>query len=140
VNLKPVAAAKPVRCDATWVGSRRGDWGRASNWSTGQIPGRSTQACIPRRTTVVVSHGRNLVWAVEAGGGLALTGGSLLLMGTTVASEVGDVRLVNASIGGPGKLIVTRHLSWGPAGKMLGAGQTDLGVGSRSEIATGDRI
>lgn len=129
--------AKPLRCDATWVGSRRGDWSRPSNWSTGRVPDRSTQACTPRRTTVVVSHGRNFVWAVESGGSLALTGGSLLLMGTTVASEVADLRLVNATIGGPGRLIVTRHLSWGPAGKMLGAGEMLLGLGSRSEIATG---
>jgi hypothetical protein len=132
------AAARPVvRCDAVWVGGRRGDWGRARNWSTGRVPAESTHACLPRGTTADVSHGRNLAWAVE-GGSLNLRGGSLLLMGTVVASEVADLRLVASTLGGPGKLVVTRHFFWGRAGGMRGQGAVDLGVASRSLIATGE--
>jgi hypothetical protein len=124
-------------CDATWVGGTRGDWSRAANWSTGAVPDRSTHACIPRETTVVVSHGRNQVWAVESGGSLRLTGGALLMMGTVVASETADLHLVDATLGGPGKLIVTRHMFFGPAGKMHGAGSVTLGPASHSEINAG---
>jgi len=74
-----------LHSDATWAGGTRGDWSRAANWSTGAVPDRRPYACIPRGTTVVVSHGRNHVWAVESGGSLRLTGGSLLMMGTVVA-------------------------------------------------------
>jgi hypothetical protein len=126
-----------LHCDATWVGGARGDWSRAANWSTGAVPDRSTHACIPRGTTVVVSHGRNQVWAVESGGSLRLTGGALLMMGTVVASETADLSLVHATLGGPGKLIVTRHMFFGPAGKMHGAGSVTLGPASHSEINAG---
>jgi len=126
-----------LHCDATWVGSTRGDWSRAANWSTGAVPDRSTHACIPRGTTVVVSHGRNQVWAVESGGSLRLTGGALLMMGTVVASETADLHLAGATLGGPGRLIVTRHMFFGPAGKMHGAGSVTLGPASHSEINAG---
>ena len=126
-----------LHCDATWVGGTRGDWRRAANWSTGAVPDRSTHACIPRQTTVVVSHGHNQVWAVESGGSLRLTGGALLMMGTVVASETADLHLVDATLGGPGKLIVTRHMFFGPAGKMHGAGSVTLGPASHSEINAG---
>jgi hypothetical protein len=101
------------------------------------VPDRSTHACIPRGTTVVVSHGRNQVWAVESGGSLRLTGGALLMMGTVVASETADLHLAEATLGGPGKLIVTRHMFFGPAGKMHGAGSVTLGPASHSEINAG---
>jgi hypothetical protein len=126
-----------LHCDATWVGGARGDWSRAANWSTGAVPDRSTHACIPRATTVVVSHGRNQVWAVESGGSLRLTGGALLMMGTVVASETASLHLVHATLGGPGKLIVTRHMFFGPAGKMHGAGSVALGPASNSVINAG---
>jgi hypothetical protein len=126
-----------LHCDVTWVGGTRGDWSRAANWSTGAVPDRSTHACLPRGTTVVVSHGRNQVWAVESGGSLRLTGGALLMMGTVVASETADLHLVDATLGGPGKLIVTRHMFFGPAGKMRGAGSVTLGPASNSVIDAG---
>jgi hypothetical protein len=126
-----------LHCDATWVGGTRGDWSRAANWSTGAVPDRSTHACIPRGTTAVVSHGRNPVWAVE-GGSLDLRGGALLMMGTAVASEIADLRLVKATLGGPGKMMVTRRMYWGWGGSMYGAGTTDLGPASDSVISAGN--
>jgi hypothetical protein len=59
------------------------------------------------------------------------------MMGTAVASEVADLRLVDATLGGPGKLIVTRHMFFGPAGKMHGAGSVTLGPASNSVIDAG---
>ncbi len=135
-DARPVAKAEPLDCDATWVGPRRGDWRSPANWSTGRRPGRSSHVCIPRGTTVEITRGRNLVWAVE-GGSLDLRGGALLMMGTAVASEVADLRLVDATLGGPGKLIVTRHMFFGPAGKMRGAGSVTLGPASNSVIDAG---
>jgi len=113
-----------LHCDATWAGGTRGDWSRAANWSTGAVPDRRPYACIPRGTTVVVSHGRNHVWAVESGGSLRLTGGSLLMMGTVVASETADLHLADATLGGPGKLIVTRHMFFGPPARCAASHDT----------------
>jgi hypothetical protein len=58
-------------------------------------------------------------------------------MGAAVASEVADLYLAHAVLGGPGKLVVTRHMYWGPAGAMLGVGDVVLGHGSKSVISTG---
>ena len=106
-----------VRCTDVWIGPDQGDWARASNWSTGAVPAKRSQACIPRGINVIVSHGRNRVWGVEAGGGIVIRGGALLLMGSALASEVADLGLAHAALGGPGKLIVTRRMFWGPPGR-----------------------
>jgi hypothetical protein len=121
-----------------WTGAKVGDWGEARNWSRHAVPTRSSRACIPRGTVVVVSGERHLVRAVEAGGGIVIVrGGALLLMGSDVASEVGELGLAHGVLGGPGKLLVTQRMYWGKAGQILGVGDITLGSASHSRIETG---
>jgi hypothetical protein len=130
-------AATTVGCTDVWVGPRRGGWSSATNWSSGAVPDERSHACLPRGVTAVVANGRYRVGAVEAGGAITIRNGALLVMGTSIASEVADVELSHGALGGPGKLIVTRRLRWGRAGAMLGAGDTVIGLAAHGVIAAG---
>jgi hypothetical protein len=136
---RPAAApaAASLRCTDVWVGPRRGAWSSATNWSRGAVPGERSYACLPRGVTAVVANGRYRVGAVEAGG-ITIRRGTLLVMGTAIASEVADLELAHGVLGGPGKLIVTRRLRWGRAGAMLGAGDTVIGFAAVGVIAAGN--
>jgi hypothetical protein len=120
-------------CTRTWTGpTRGGSWSDPANWSPPGVPGERDWACIPRRNSVVIYAGDQIVAGVIDGGALTLVGGSLSLIGTEMESEVADLNITDAVIAGRGPMRVTRSLWWGPRASLMGPGLTlldDLGIG-----------
>jgi alpha-tubulin suppressor-like RCC1 family protein len=123
-------------CTDTWIGHDSGNWGTASNWSTGNVPTSSDVACIPARATVEVSeYVTRQVGVVDDKGGLWVGNGWLELTDASGTSTVKTLTLTSGEWGlkGVGNLYITNHLAWS-GGKMAGTGQTVLASAATGTI------
>ena len=59
-----IASAEPL-CTDSWAGPSEGEWTTAGDWSTGEVPGSASVACIASGKIVSISGGSNLVGVVE---------------------------------------------------------------------------
>src|ERR1017187_9545618 len=72
----------------TWVGGS-GDWNTAANWSTGSLPGTNDNVVIGAGASITVTHssGTHTVNSVQSQQAFVLSGGSLTVSNTFLASN-----------------------------------------------------
>ena len=128
------AAVEGPSCTDVWTGQAGdGSWNTSGNWSTGQVPGASDVVCISAGSAVNVTSGANAAGELEDEGGLALLGGSLELAGVST-SNVESLTIANATLTGPGSVLVSGSLTLGANGSMTGTGETTIAPGVSGEI------
>jgi RHS repeat-associated protein len=124
----PAGSSADPSCTVNWTGGAGdGLWQSATNWSTDSVPSSSDVVCVGSGVTVEVTGGANQAGVLRDEGSLSVSGGSLELTSTSVASEVESLTLVDGTLTGAGTLNVSSGFYWGYYGVMSGSGKTVLG-------------
>jgi RHS repeat-associated protein len=134
-----LARAEPL-CTDTWAGASEGAWAVASNWSAGHVPSSSDVACVGVGRTVTVGEGSFQAGAVEDGGALVISGGSLELASALETSSVGTLTLERATLSGAGTLDVVSSLFWDREATMSGSGKTVLESGASATVLAHEAV
>jgi RHS repeat-associated protein len=121
------ASALAAECTNTWLGPEVGEWQIAEYWSAGHVPISSDVTCIPAGKTVEIASGINWSEALQGEGQLDISAGSLGLLGTLEASNIGTLHLSAGVLTGEAELIVLKSLV-AAGGTMEGAGRTTVGA------------
>jgi hypothetical protein len=115
----------------TWVGGASGLWDKAANWSTGAVPGASSNISIGSGATVTIQSGDAESIAslsTAAGSTLAMSGGSL---SATSASLAGNCTVAyGATLSGTVTFLATANWSGSMSGTMQIASSGTLNVSS----------
>ena len=121
-------------CTDTWTGpDEGGEWGTASDWSTGSVPGSSDLACVEAGVSIAVDGGTNQVGALLDEGTLVISSGSLELTSASDASSVGALTISGGTLTGAGRLTASGSLSW-TGGTMSGSGATVVLPGATATV------
>jgi RHS repeat-associated protein len=131
------AAASAAECTDNYTGSAEGSWLTAGNWSAGHVPGATDVACIGAGKSVKFSNGGNTnqVAVVQGEGSLNIAAGSIELkrLPSEGESNLALLTLSGGSLTGPGKLTVSKTLSWNN-GTLSGSGSTVLAATATGSI------
>jgi fibronectin-binding autotransporter adhesin len=83
----PAVAATPS-CSVTWTGNAgNGSWSTASNWSTDEVPGPTSDVCIPTLTTVDATPPISVHSIQVAEGGTILFGSGSVSIATSLTDQ-----------------------------------------------------
>jgi hypothetical protein len=136
-SSEPIRYARPEpTCTTHWIGPADGNWSDPLNWSAAAIPDARDTACAPTGATISLGEGTAEVAALQDGGALQLTGGTLTLTSTTQSSTIGALTLEEATLTGAGALTITSALTWGNGGVMSGSGTTVIGAKATAVLRT----
>ena len=124
---------------AFWKNNARGNWGIAANWTTGAVPGPLDDVAIVTSSpvTVTFSAGTDKVLSLGMGQGtLAMTGGSLSVLGNTNLSSITEALGATLTFGGVSTWVGGTVTQTG--GKItVASGELDLrGSGSNAFAGT----
>ena len=125
--LALATSARAAECTDTWTGPSGGEWQLAENWSAEHVPTSEDVACIPKESTAKVTEGTHFAELLQGEGRLTITGGSLGLLGSGEASNIGMLHLTGGALRGPNEIFVTGSLT-ADGGSMEGAGNTIVGT------------
>jgi len=123
VYADPPALLPPTKSDS-WVSATNGDWGTGANWSTGKVPGASTNTSIAvagsYTATVSISEAAKSLTIDNAGATLA--DNASLKIGKSLSVLAGTLAL------GTGAEIVGGTLSLGTSAVLLSTSGTLSGI------------
>ncbi|HYM56280.1 MAG TPA: hypothetical protein VES97_13030, partial [Solirubrobacteraceae bacterium] len=115
-------------CSVTWTGSAGdGLWQTGGNWSTGNVPGSSDEACIPAGATASVGEGSHQVGSIKGEGSLAISGGSLELTDAARPSSLSSLSFESGTLDGPGSLTLSSAFTLRGNGVLAGTGSLVIG-------------
>ncbi len=124
------------KCTTVWIGPASGEWQEGENWSGESVPGPTDVACIPTGRKVEIAGGSRQVRVLQGKGELAISSGSLALMGILADSNIGRLTMTGGKLTGPGDLHVVTSLD-APNGLLEGEGETFVGVSAEALIEGG---
>jgi RHS repeat-associated protein len=121
-------------CTDVFTGTSSSDWGTASNWSSGEVPGSSAWACIPEdadNLPVSLSETESVAGITNAGG-LDVSGSLSLTSTTKPSSSSGDLG-VDGELATSGALSVT-DLNVSVDGTLSGPGTLTIPSGATVSV------
>ena len=125
--------------DISWNNAAGGNWGVATNWSGGVVPGANDNAIITLAGTYTVTLNVSAtVGSLTLGGTMGtqtLSNSSqiLTLNGASTINANGVYTQSGGTLTGAGTLTVNGTVNWS-AGTMLGAGDTNIAMGATLSI------
>jgi hypothetical protein len=114
----------------TWVGGTSGDWDKASNWSSGKIPGAADDVVInTANATITHSYGYyDSIHSLTTGSSDTLNWSTGSLNISSASTLNGAVNLLGGTWFGGGNVTLDGLLTW-TGGTMTGSGTTTANAG-----------